>query len=171
MQSSRTPRYSTTTHLSSNFSFFSPPSRLPSRKRAACKTMKGAPKERDSNFEGDYIAVSQGTAWIPTHQQVSGGPEDLPSTRFYPGTPLQNALHPTLDTVSASACGLRNRKRQTVTLHTPRGTSPVAGDHPPFTAKLLLGFSFVSTMRGGKYVKHHSRVWTHNENSNIRKSA
>lgn len=131
--------------------------------------MKGAPKERDSNFEGDYIAVSQGTAWIPTHQQVSGGPEDLPSTTILSRNPTPERTSP--HSRHGECIGMRSSKSKTSNSYPPHPKRDVAGSRrsSPFTANFYQ-VSLVSTMRGGNTWKI-TRANATNENSNSKSAA
>lgn len=131
--------------------------------------MKGAPKERDSNFEGDYIAVSQGTAWIPTHQQVSGGPEDLPSTTILSRNPTPERTSP--HSRHGECIGMRSSKSKTSNSYPPYPKRDVAGSRrsSPFTANFYQ-VSLVSTMRGGNTWKI-TRANATNENSNSKSAA
>lgn len=74
------------------------------------------------------------TAWIPTHQQVSEGPR-TPPPLGYPRPHSGTHFAPLHEYTGTSACGLRNRKRQTVTLNTPSGTSIGDDGLPGFDVK------------------------------------
>lgn len=69
--------------------------------------------------------------------------EDLPTFRV-PKTPLRVYFSPLHEYMGTSACGLRNRKRQTVTLNTPSGTS-ISNDG---LSQLGLKFSYLNVRTG-----------------------
>lgn len=87
------------------------------------------------------------TAWIPTHQQVSEGPRTSPPLG-YPRPHSGTYFAPLHEYTGTSACGLRNRKRQTVTLNTPSGTSIGNDGLPGFDVK----FSYLNVWTVIKHV-------------------